>query len=130
MIGTANNVFHFFDTSIIYNLKIIEPSEKIIKKYLRKFNLLKIINQLPDGWHTNINYNNDIISNNIKAMLNIIRVLLKNPKIIIIDEVIDLINDKQLNTLLDYLSEIKHNHTIIITSNNPNIINGLANINM
>ena len=61
-------------------------------------------------------------------MLNIARILLKNTKVMIFDEILSSLNNENKRILLEQLSEMKKNHTIIIIDNNEAAIEISDNI--
>ena len=61
-------------------------------------------------------------------MLNIARILLKNTKIMIFDEILGALNNDSRKAVIDLLNDMKTNHTIIIIDNNENILEISDNI--
>ena len=76
---------------------------------------------LEDGYDTIINENTPLKKSS-KDLLIIIRLLLKNSKILLIDRSINLLDDKTLKKLYDIVNELKKNHTIVVFSRDKDIL--------
>jgi energy-coupling factor transporter ATP-binding protein EcfA2 len=94
--------------------KELKDADKRIKKALKIFDL--------DDNFLNKEISN--LSKGEKRLLSYLRVFIYNPKIIIIDEPLKNLDYKYEKMVLNYLRELKnkYNKTIIIASNNVNII--------
>ena len=75
-----------------------------------------------------INSNEDTLKQNTKVLLNIARILLKNTRIMIFDDVLSLLNKESKEKVLSILNDIKDKHTIIIISKEDSIISVSDNI--
>ena len=94
--------------------KELKDADKRIKKALKIFDL--------DDNFLNKEISN--LSKGEKRLLSYLRVFIYNPKIIIVDEPLKNLDYKYEKMVLNYLRELKnkYNKTIIIASNNVNII--------
>ena len=61
-------------------------------------------------------------------MLNIARILLKNTKIMIFDDILSALNNENRKIVVDLLNDMKTNHTIIIIDNNESVLEISDNI--
>jgi ATP-binding cassette subfamily C protein len=103
-----NNITYNLDD---YNINVLENS-------VNKFKLYKFISRLKDGLNTNISERSCNISGGEKQKISIIRTLLKNPDVIILDEAnsaLDFDSTFQLNSIL---KKEKENKIIILVSHN------------
>lgn len=103
-----NNITYNLDD---YNINVLENS-------VNKFKLDKFISRLKDGLNTNISERSCNISGGEKQKISIIRTLLKNPDVIILDEAnsaLDFDSTFQLNSIL---KKEKENKIIILVSHN------------
>lgn len=112
----------FFDLSIKDNLMLVGGNFKEVKKVCQKLGIHDEIMSLKEGYDTEINNSSSKISLNLKRGIAIARVILKNSKIIMFDEIIDTLELDLQNKVLDILNEIKKDHTIIIISREENIL--------
>ncbi|MGL5752950.1 MAG: ATP-binding cassette domain-containing protein [Paraclostridium sp.] len=105
----------------IYNNLILDENidKSTIYNMLDKLNLLEYINSNKDKLDTIIDRNK--ISGGEKQKISILRVLLKNPNIMIFDEPTSAMDDKSKLSLIKYLNSIKHNKIIIIISHDEDI---------
>ena len=103
------------------NLKLIESDEKKIKEICKKLKIESEINQLKNGYDTLI-LDDDTLESSLKQMLGITRVLLKNTKIMLFEDTINDLNSMDKKLVMRLLKDLKKNHTIVIISNDENII--------
>ena len=57
-----------------------------------------------------------------KKLLVIVRMLLKESKVLLFDDVINFLDEKHEKRLMDLLMEMKKNHTILIVTHSKRII--------
>jgi ABC-type multidrug transport system fused ATPase/permease subunit len=94
----------------------------------KKLGIHEDISQLKYGYDTILNSNDDDLKPNTKIMLNIARILLKNTKIMIFDDIFTSLNNDNRKIVLDLLNDMKNNHTIIIVDNNASVLEISDNI--
>lgn len=114
---------NFFDLSIKDNLMLVGGNFKEVKKVCEKLGIHEEIMNLKDGYDTDINSSSSKISLNLKRGIAIARVILKDSKIIMFDEIIDTLEFDLQNNVLDMLDDMKKDHTILIISREENILN-------
>ncbi|XBC39143.1 MAG: ABC transporter transmembrane domain-containing protein [Buchnera aphidicola (Nurudea shiraii)] len=96
------------DDSVFKNItlgKIV--SESKIWDILKKIHLYKLIKSLPNGIHSLLGENGNILSIGQKQLLCIARVLVSHPKILILDEAtsnIDIKTEQEIQTILSYIN--------------------------
>lgn len=108
----------FFNDSIKNNLLLINDDFDYIKTICKKLNIHNYIMNLKDGYNTNINSD---IKRSVYYLLAIARVIIKDPKIMIFDESLSLIDRKDINIVKNILLELKENHTIIVIDREQNV---------
>lgn len=118
----------FFFMSIIDNLKLVCDDEEKIYEICKLLGADELIKALPDGYDTNMLATDVVISQKLKLLLAFVRCFAKNTKIILIDECINILDDENQKAVLEYITTIKHEHTIIAISNLQSIINASDNV--
>ena len=113
---------NFFDMSIKDNLMLVCNNFNEVKDVCQKLGIHDDISNLKDGYKTEMNNINSKISLNLKRGIAIARVILKNSKIIMFDEIIDTLEPELQNKVLELLEDLKNEHTILIISREENII--------
>ena len=86
------------------------------------------ISKLKSGYDTILNRKDDKLKANTKILLNIARILLKNTKIMLFDEILCSLNNESREIVLEKLNKIKDKHTIIIIDKNENVLKMSDNI--
>ena len=119
---------NFLNISIKDNLSLINDNFEHIVYICKKLGIHEDILQLKSGYDTVLNSNEDNLKPNTKIMLNIARILLKNTKIMIFDEILDSLNNDSRKVVVNLLNEMKNNHTIIIVDNNESVLEISDNI--
>ena len=114
---------NFFDLSIKDNLMLVAGNFKEVRKVCQNIGIDDEIMSLKDGYDTEINNSSAKISLNLKRGIAIARVLLKNSKILMFDEIIDTLEDELQDNVLQILEDLKKDHTIIIISREEKILN-------
>ena len=71
---------------------------------------------------------NKVISTEIRQLLGIARVFLKDSKIMLFDEVLSSLDINNQELVLNLLDRLKENHTIVIISREDSIINRADNV--
>jgi ABC-type multidrug transport system fused ATPase/permease subunit len=85
-----------FEDTILNNLRYNNPkvTEKIAKNIFKELGASEFINSLPDGINTVIRTDNGSISSGQQQIIALARILLRNPKILILDEATSKIDTK------------------------------------
>ena len=110
-----------FDTSIKDNLLVVNPDFDKVVDMCKKVGVDEDIMKLEKGYDTVINDNIEL-SMSARKMLVIVRMLLSESKILLIDDVINILDDKHEKRLIDLLMEMKKDHTILIITHSKRII--------
>lgn len=106
-----------FDGSIMENIKYgsEDKSDEEVIAICQKIKLDHIISTLPEGYQTLIGTQKDNLSAGQKQLVNIARIMLKNPKIMVLDEAtsaIDSISEKIIQEANDELMKGKTSFVI------------------
>lgn len=112
----------FFFMSIIDNLRLVCDDDEKIYTICKRLGADELIRELPDGYDTNMLATDVVISQKIKLLIAFARCFAKNTKIVLIDECINTLDEENQKAILEYISEIKHEHTIIAISNSQSVI--------
>lgn len=112
----------FFHMSIRDNLEILEPDFEKIVSVCEEIGVHDDIMKLTNGYDTIISENASNITNNIKYLLSIVRVILKNPKILLFDETLNTFSKEIDLQLMEYFKKTKGKHNVIIISKEKHII--------
>lgn len=118
----------FFDMSIKENLLLMDDDFEKIIEICKKLNIHDYICSLSKGYDTKIDSKEDNITNNVKQLLSIARVLIKNSKIMLFDEAISILEKSSQDVVLELLDKLKEDHTIVIITREKNVIKYADNI--
>jgi len=118
----------FFNMSIRDNLEIIEPEFEKIVEVCNDIGIHDDIMKLPNGYDTVISENASNISNDIKYLLSIARVVLRNPKILLFDETLNAFSKETDMKLMEYFQKTKGKRTVIIITNEKHVIEESDNV--
>lgn len=118
----------FFNMSIKENLLLIDNDFNKIIEICKMLHIHNYICSLSKGYDTSINSKEDNITNNVKQLLSIARVLIKNSKIMLFDEAISILEKSSQDIVLDLLDKLKEDHTIVIITREKNVIKHADNI--
>lgn len=122
LVSIARKGPHFFDISIKDNLLLVEPDFKRVKEVCKKLGIDEEIMSLKHQYHTQINDPSEKVSNNLRAAVAIARVILKNSKIMMFDEIVSVLDAKYQECALTLLKELSADHTIILITRDPHVL--------
>lgn len=126
LVAIARKVPTFFDMSIMDNLKLILDDKERIYYVCNAMGIDDIINNLSSGYDTSINSRE--VNTELKQMLSLARVFIKDPEIMLFDEIIDTLDDNNKETVLKLLKQLSKNHTIMIISRSNDMIEFASNV--
>lgn len=123
-----------FEASILDNIRysVSDASREKVVEICKKIKLHHYITTLPDGYDTYIDAENSSISSGQKQLITIARVMLKNPKILILDEAtssVDSITESVIQEAMDELMKgrtsfvIAHRLSTIMNADKILVIN-------
>ena len=128
LVSYARKEPYFFDISIRDNLLLVEEDFEKIVDLCKKLDVHEAIMKLPNGYDTIINLDATKFSPTDLSLLTLVRVILKNTKIIIFDEIVDTLNKEGKKAVLKLLKTIQGEHTIVIISRDPDVLRLASNV--
>jgi ATP-binding cassette subfamily B protein len=117
-IGIVTQSPYIFNSTIKENLLLVSPKatdEEIILA-LKRAEIYDFVEKLPDGLDSKVGENGVMLSGGQKQRLAISRILLKNSKIIVLDEATSSLDNENQNKIVSVIDELKKDHTIIIVA--------------
>ncbi len=112
----------FFGMSIKDNLSIIDKNFEKIIDVCKRLDIHDYILNLKDGYDTILNTNGSNIDSNVKYLLGIARVILKETKIILFDETLNNLDNLTKEDVINLLLELKLDHTILVITKDSNLL--------
>lgn len=128
LVSSIDKNDRFLNISIKDNLSIVNDSFEEIVYICKKLGIHDEISKLKFGYDTILNSNEDKLKPNTKTLLNIARILLKNTKIMIFDEILCSLNNESREIVLEKLNTIKNKHTIIIIDKKEDVLQMSDNV--
>ncbi len=106
-----------FNESIYYNLLYGNPEATLeqIEQVTKDVNIFHKIEQLPQGFDTNVGSLGSKLSGGEKQRLLLARSFLKNSNILLLDEPTSNLDNYNERIILDYIHKIKKDKVVIIT---------------
>lgn len=92
------------------------PTMEDVIQAAKEANCHNLIVSLPEGYETRIGGEHDFLSNAQKQKISIARALLKNPKILICNEITTLLDKDGEKAVLESINMIQANRTLILIS--------------
>jgi ABC-type bacteriocin/lantibiotic exporter with double-glycine peptidase domain len=91
--------------------------------------LLHIVESLPDGLQTRLSTGGQPLTTGQSLRLMLARAIALRPRVLILDEILDLFEDTpERDQLLDELSDSRNEWTLIVASRSPNVVNKLDTV--
>jgi len=118
IIGVVQQEPILFNMSIMENIKMEQRDANIEQIYnvAKMANIDNDIRKMPDGYNTIINGLSDNLSVGQKQRIALARTLLKNPKIILFDEVTSALDNISQELINNTINSLRSTHTIIVIS--------------
>lgn len=115
---------YMFSGSILENVKLDKEIEKdILEKIVKNCDIKDDIDKFKDGYNTLVGEKGTKLSGGQKQRIAIVRSLISNKPILILDEALNKLDNKTRSNILTNLTNYYKNKTIIFISNNLEIIN-------
>ena len=112
----------FFDCSIRDNLMLVESDFSKIEKVCKMVKVHDDILKLKDGYDTIIGTDCTVLSSTTKKLLSIARVILKDSRILLFDEIIDSLDKTNKKNIIKVLQKLSEEHTILIITRDKGIL--------
>lgn len=115
-IGTVTQDTYLFNGTILENLLYAKPdaTKEEIEEACRVANIYDFITGLPDGFDTIVGNRGLKLSGGEKQRVSIARVILKNPKILILDEATSSLDSVSESLIQSALDRVMENRTSIV----------------
>ena len=107
--GTLRENMTFGDESIT-DKKILETMEAV--------GLMKFLKELPEGLNTVLYPEGKQVSYTIAKKIVLARAILKQPKLLILEDALDQFSDKETKSIIDYLSKPSNPWALIVVGSN------------
>lgn len=129
LIGTITQNLGLLNESILFNLTYGLPAYSVsdIDNVIHLLNLEAFISKLPQGLETKIDPFAKNISDGQKQKLLAARLLLKAPKIVILDEATSFMDLETEHTVLEAITLALKDSTFLIVSHRRNTLNSFCN---
>lgn len=121
IISSVRRQTMFFDISIKDNFTMINEDFNKVVEVCKLVGLDEEIMKLDNGYDTIVDENTPLTMSS-KKLLVIVRMLLSESKVLLIDDVINVLDEKHEKRLMDLLMDMKKNHTILIVTHSKRII--------
>jgi ABC-type multidrug transport system fused ATPase/permease subunit len=116
-------------TSKLFNMTILEniqygnnTPEKEIIRICDEINATPIFKNLLDGLHTNVGIEGSKLSGGQRQMIHILRCMFKKNKIVILDEPTSAIDKENKENILNAITELSKNSTLIIITHDDDLL--------
>ena len=121
LISSVRRQTMFFFFFFKDNFLMINPNFDKVLETCKLVGLDEEIMKLEKGYDTILD-DNTPVSASTKKLLVIVRMLLSESKVLLIDDVINVLDEKHEKRLMDLLMNMKNNHTIVIVTHSKRII--------
>lgn len=128
LVSIARKSPFFFNCSIKDNLTMLGKKEEEIESVCKLVGIHDTIMSLEKGYDTIITNDTKLLSSSQKRLLAIARVLLKDTKIFLFDEIIETLDKENRTNIMKILKEKKKNHTIMIITRDKKILKSVDNV--
>lgn len=122
-VSVVNQKPFVFSMSIRDNLSMVDQRWIHQEEVCRYLKIHDEILSLPDGYDTILEENGRYITTELKQFLSLARALLSKAEILIMDEITSSLGEKATIKISKILSELKENHTIILITHKPELMN-------
>lgn len=121
LVSSVRRQTMFFDIPIKDNFTMINQDFDRVLEICKSVGLDEEIMALDKQYDTVVDLNTPL-SMSSKKLLVIVRMLLKESKVLLIDDIINVLDEKHEKRLMDLLMDMKKDHTILIITHSKRII--------
>lgn len=109
-----------FEGTLKENLTFGDPSitDESILKVLKNIGLSKFLKELPKGFNTVLYPEGKQMSYTIAKRIVLARAILKNPKVLILEDALDQFSEEDTQSIIDYLSKPSNPWALVVVSSN------------
>lgn len=117
-VGLVSQDTFLFNDSVRYNLAYARPdaSDADIEDAARRANALSFIQELPQGWDTEIGDRGVMLSGGQRQRLAIARALLQDPEILLLDEATSALDTVSERLVQQALEELSRDRTVLVVA--------------
>jgi len=110
--------------SIVDNVRLGNVSISVdqVAKALERTGLLREVLEMPDGINTQLITGGLPLSSRQRTRLILARALVSRPRLLLLDEVFDGLDQRSQTELLDILLDSRHEWTVIVATRDPTVI--------
>lgn len=129
-IGYIQQSCMLFNRSLMENIKYgsINSTNKDVNDMILKLNLNKHFSRYPEGLETMAGKSGSNLSGGEKQIIWILRILLQNPEIILLDEPTSAMDDNTKDSLLELLINVLKEKTVICITHDNDILKYFDNV--
>ncbi len=129
-IGIVQQDVYLFAGTVMDNIRYGRPeaTEDEVIEAAKNANAHEFIQELPEGYHTNIGQRGVKLSGGQKQRLSIARVFLKNPPILIFDEATSSLDNESEKVVQDSLEKLAKNRTTFVIAHRLSTIKNAKRI--
>lgn len=99
-----------------------EASEGLIQRAAYLSGLDELVESLPDGWDTRIREGRRMLSDGQRQRVALARTLVADPRIILVDQAMSMVDADTLRWLVARLGELAREKTVIVASNRLSVL--------
>ena len=124
VVGTAYQEAFLFSSTILENLRYASPDatrEQIIG-VMKRIGMHEFVEQLPDGYDTRVGDEGLSLSRGQKQIITLARAILKNPKVLILDEATTSIDVAHEATIIPVILEFMKGKTTLMVTHRPDLL--------
>ncbi|MGI6230737.1 MAG: ABC transporter ATP-binding protein [Tractidigestivibacter sp.] len=129
-VGLVQQDVYLFDGTIAENIAYGRPDATAdeIRAAAERANIAEFVEELPDGYETQVGERGTRLSGGQKQRIAIARVFLKNPKILILDEATSALDNESERAVQESLGELSRGRTTIVIAHRLSTIKGADEI--
>lgn len=121
-VAVVNQKPFIFNMSIRENLNFVDTNVKNQITACKKVGIHDFIMSLPKGYNTVLRENANNVSGGQKQLISIARTLLSKSEILLFDDITTALDPDTMKKIPKLLQDLKENHTIVVTTKKPEIM--------
>lgn len=121
---------YLFDSDILDNVRVgrADATDEEVIVAAKAASLDKVVENLPDGWHTNVGEGGSRLSGGERQRVAIARALLKRAPILLLDEVTSSLDGENEAAIVDTLHKLAPTTTVVVIAHRLSTIRGADQI--
>ena len=131
MVGFTEQAPMILEDTIWNNLTLLckdEPSKEKVMSLVEQLNLNHLIDSAPQGFNTILDDSHPSLSGGEKQKVAIIRMVLKNPQVMLLDEPTSALDKNSVVQLISLLNDLKQNHIVIVVTHDQKLLDSCDSI--